>query len=226
METNLFLDFETDGKLIVQVGYILADQQYNIIKEVDKIINTGTEISERTQSIHGISTEISRSKGVLFTSLLDDLKGDFLEVKNIYTHNAAFDIGVLTYNLQLFQRDDILELVRSKNVICTMKTYKHFVGAIDKNSNIKSPSLSELYFKVFNKEIMKDTQHNALYDSKNLYYIVKELSSRDVQNDTILDIAPLRSLKVEELIKICKEKGLKKYSCLKKDQLIELISSA
>jgi DNA polymerase III epsilon subunit-like protein len=182
METNtnnLFIDFETDGKFIVQVGYILTDINYNIIKEYDKIINTGTIISERTRLIHGISTEISRIKGVPLTSILEEIKHDFLTIRNIYTHNAAFDIGVLKHNLTVFQRQDILDLVQSKNIICTMKTYKQFVGAIDKNSRPKFPNLAELYFKVFNTKITEDTQHNALYDSKNLYYIVKELSRKD-----------------------------------------------
>ncbi len=248
-KNNLFIDLETDGKTIVQISYILTDEKYNSLKEFDKIINTGTIISSYSSMIHGITTEISKYKGVKFNTILEEVKEDFLSVKNIYTHNANFDIGVLKYNLEEIGRYDIVDLIDSKIITCTMKTFKDFVEARDVNGKIKVPKLEELYIRVFGKEIPKNQQHNSLFDSRNLYYIVKELHNKDLLNkyldlvkkkeekeeneynksecliDSVVNKDPLKSLKIDELVKLCKEKGLKGYSSLTKDKLVELINN-
>jgi DNA polymerase III epsilon subunit-like protein len=226
----MFIDLETDGKTIVQISYIITDENYTMKKEFDKIINTGTIISNYTSMIHKITTEISRTKGVPFKSLLEEIKKDLLGVRTVYTHNAAFDIGVLVHNLEEIQRYDMVDLVESKQVVCTMKTFKEYVDARDINDKQKKPKLEEFYRKVFGKNIPQNEQHNSLYDTRYLYYAVRETYKNGIleeclnkKEECMIGDKKEKKQTMEELKEICKQKGIKGYSKLKREELIHLI---
>jgi len=81
---------------------------------------------------------------------------------------------VLRSEMYRYKLEYIIELIDTKMFFCTMRKTKHLVGATFKNSNnLKDPNLKELYYYTFDEEM--ENHHNSLYDTRNLYEIVKKL---------------------------------------------------
>ena len=81
---------------------------------------------------------------------------------------------------------------------------------------------------VNNNILMKTISENKLKQQTNTTDIVENIVSdtETITQDTIdesLDEEKLTKLSVKDLKKLCKDKGLEKYSKLKKDELIELL---
>ena len=128
--------------------------------------------SIKNSSFHGITNEISESDGIAFSEVAEFIRLYLPKVSNIVAHNLNFDLSILNSELYRIGMNSIISELNSKKMICTMRNTKNIVKAINKYG-IKDPSLKELYYYVFNKEI--ENAHNSKYDVINLHLSIKNL---------------------------------------------------
>ena len=135
-------------------------------------------ISEEVSKIHGITNDISLSKGLNIIDVLNEFFADFSSVDYIVGHNITFDLNMIRAELnrvivnpnnieQLSEFQTYLTTINeSINIYCTMKE-SIALCAIEKKDKFgrsynKFPKLIELYQKLFN--ITPNNLHNSLND--------------------------------------------------------------
>lgn len=166
---------------IVQFSYIIFDTEFKTLTKIkDCIIKIPDyiTISEEVSRIHGITNDISLSKGVNIVDVLNEFFVDFSSVDYIVGHNVSFDLNMIrvelnriivnaSYNEQVSEFQTHLTTINaSKNIYCTMKESIDLcaIQAKDKfgRSYNKFPKLIELYQKLFG--ITPNNLHNSLND--------------------------------------------------------------
>lgn len=170
---------------VVQVSMMLCDEHFEEIEFTDFVVKSdGFTISN--SNFHGITNEISETKGTLFLKIAETISKYLKQVSHIVAHNANFDISIIKSELYRLGLYSIIDEIDSKHILCTMKHTKMIVKAQYKNGGIKYPSLAELYSYVFNKNI--ENAHNSKYDVINLHNIVKNMyeSKELIFNDNIV----------------------------------------
>ena len=165
----------------VQFSYVIFDTELNkIVKIKDSIIKVpdGFTISEENANIHGITTEISFTKGVSLQPVLTEFFEDLKTVDHIVGHNVSFDINIVKVELhrlilKCLDLDEVIKfqdylkyLDTSKNIHCTMQETIEYcaIELKDKYGRPykKFPKLVELYQKMFN--VTPKNLHNSLID--------------------------------------------------------------
>ena len=106
---NLFFDTETSGlprnykahysdienwPRIVQLAWLIADDNGNILSESDNIIKVDFEIPEEVSLIHGITNAIAEEKGLPIHQVLQSFLNDLEKSDRIICHSVAFDLPV------------------------------------------------------------------------------------------------------------------------------------
>jgi len=166
---------------IVQFSYIIFDTDSNkIVKIKDCIIKVPDDvvITEDNSKIHGITTEISMTKGVSLKPILEEFFEDLSAADHIVGHNVSFDINMIKVELNRFILDtlDVNEVVNlhecltvlktSNNIYCTMQESIELCNIEMKDkfgrTYKKFPKLVELYQKMFN--VTPKNLHNTLND--------------------------------------------------------------
>lgn len=162
-------DFEK-WPYIVQLSYIVYDTNKNIILEnFDSIIKLqdNIEIPEETTKIHGITKEISNTRGIPISIALIKFNKDLLSADVIVGHNLSFDKRVIMVECMRnkiqqnfnFKRDKKPEYCTMKNSVDICKIEKL---TSDGEKYFKYPRLSELYLHLFG-ETPKGI-HNSIID--------------------------------------------------------------
>jgi DNA polymerase-3 subunit epsilon len=167
---------------IVQLSFVIYDTDLNDIAEAkDFIINVEGKviIPEESINIHGITNEISRSKGVTIEEVLNEFFYYLRNVDKVVGHNVSFDINMLKIELlriiylnknisseeQTETKYNLHFLTNFKNISCTLQDSIDLcdIKAIDRYGKqyAKWPKLSELHQKLF------DTIPNNLHNSFN-----------------------------------------------------------
>jgi len=167
---------------IVQFSYIIFDTEFKTLTKMkDCIIRVPDfiTISEEVSKIHGITNDISCSKGINIVGVLKEFFEDFSKVDYIVGHNVSFDLNMVRAELnritknsinnieQLSEFQNYLQILdSSKNVYCTMKE-SIALCAIQMKDKFgrtynKFPKLIELYQKLFN--VTPNNLHNSLND--------------------------------------------------------------
>jgi len=165
---------------IVQFSYIVYDDVTNrILKIKDYVIKVpdGIIISEESIKIHGITNEISQTKGVDIKTIFDEFIMDFENVDFVVGHNLDFDVKMIKaeimrkihYELIYFEKElykDYFQLISDyKKYVCTMKESIDLcaIEMVNKRGKyMKFPKLSELHFKLF--DTIPNNLHNSLND--------------------------------------------------------------
>ena len=166
---------------IVQFSYIIFDTELKtLVKMKDYILRVPDfiTISEEVSRIHGITNDISLSKGVNIVDVLNEFFADFSSVDYIVGHNVSFDLNMIRAELNRLivnanNNEELSEfqmhlttINASKNIYCTMKESIDLcaIQAKDKfgRSYNKFPKLIELYQKLFS--ITPNNLHNSLND--------------------------------------------------------------
>ena len=166
---------------IVQFSYIIFDTEFKtLVKMKDFIIRVPDfiTISEEVSKIHGITNDISLTKGVNIVDVLNEFFADFSSVDYIVGHNVSFDLNMIRAELnrlivnasnveQVSEFQTHLTIINtSKNIYCTMKESIDLCAIQTKDkfgrSYNKFPKLIELYQKLFN--ITPNNLHNSLND--------------------------------------------------------------
>ena len=235
-----------DGARIVQVSMMLCNEHFEEIELKDFIVKADGFSIDNSQ-FHGI-TQISATQGIPFSEVADVLASYLNQVSHVVAHNANFDLSIINSELYRLGMHSIIAQLQAKHILCTMKHTKMLVKA--RNSyGIKDPSLAELYTFVFKKNIQN--AHNSKYDVINLHSIVKSMHdsnllnlhqhitytpapqcvselSNDEQQDTPVPSDPpeidLSKLTLTQLRGQCKAKGIKGYTSLNKNALIEKLN--
>jgi DNA polymerase III epsilon subunit-like protein len=157
---------------VVQVSMMLCNEQFEEIEFTDFVVKSdGFTISN--SSFHGITNEISETNGTLFSKIAEQISVYLKQVSHIVAHNANFDISIINSELYRLGLYSIIDEIKTKRILCTMKHTKMIVKARNKKQFIKYPSLAELYSYVFKQNI--ENAHNSKYDVINLHSIVKNM---------------------------------------------------
>jgi DNA polymerase-3 subunit epsilon len=163
---------------IVQLSYIIYETDLNdIVEAYDYIIKTKEEINIPEDSIkfHGITNEISQSKGNNLNKVLQEFFINLQNIDVLVGHNVSFDINMIKvellriiyssnetktykYNLHL--------LTNFKNICCTLRESISIcnIQSFTKTgkSFLKYPKLIELHQKLF--ESTPNHLHNSFND--------------------------------------------------------------
>jgi len=162
-------DFEK-WPYIVQLSYIVYDTNKNIIIEnFDNVIKLqhDIDIPEETSKIHGITKEISNTRGIPISIALIKFNKDLQSADVIVGHNLSFDKRVIMVECMRnkiqqnfnFKRDKKPEYCTMKNSVDICKIEKL---TSDGEKYFKYPRLSELYLHLFG-ETPKGI-HNSIID--------------------------------------------------------------
>jgi DNA polymerase III epsilon subunit-like protein len=165
----------------VQFSWIIFDQQQNkIIKIQDYIIKLpeNFHLSEENIKIHGITNEMSQSKGVDISVAIDEFIKDYYISTFVVAHNLDFDLKII--------RADMMRILSGGCNENSAKKYKKFIDELkistkfyctmeesidlcdikmtnDKGKEYKKyPKLSELHYKLF--QSVPKNLHNSLND--------------------------------------------------------------
>lgn len=161
--------FETDKwPYIVQLSFLLYDVTNNHLLELeDLIINCDIDIPEEATKIHGITTNISRIKGIHINTALDVFDNALKKADVVVGHNISFDKRL--YMVETIRKNRTQYFTKNKirkQEYCTMKEGKQLCK-IEKTSQsgekyYKYPTLTELYLHLFKKQ--PQGVHNSLND--------------------------------------------------------------
>lgn len=176
----LFFDTETtglDSPKLVQLAYILSDENGRIIEQDDFIVKPyGFEIPADAVKLHGITTEIAKENGISLEMTLENFTQVLNRAKFVVAHNIAFDLKVMEL---AFHKNGKINLFESKKKVCTandIKTVRLFPNFMRKITNRQS--LSNLYYNLFNEKLAN--AHTATADTFALYKCFLELKSKNL----------------------------------------------
>ena len=156
---------------IVQMSMMLCNQACEEIVLKDFIVKADGFTIENSH-IHGITQEKSDLDGVPFMEAAAELWYMLTQASQIVAHNADFDVNVIKSELFRYGMNDMIDLIESKTVTCTMKKTMHMVN-VQGRYGVKFPSLAELYMYAFGEPITN--AHNSKYDVINLQKIAQHL---------------------------------------------------
>lgn len=173
---------------ILQLSWaIYNDETKEVEEEKDNLISIGTHIpiSPEATAIHGITSELSRAKGVPIEVALFDFKHAANRCGKIVAHNLEFDKNMLLVELH---RNRLYHMVFPPVEYCTMKegTIICKLVKIWKNGQVmfKYPKLIELYHSLFGNDVPSPVGlHNAKVDvdvCMKCYIRMMELKSANV----------------------------------------------
>ena len=155
---------------VVQLSCILFDTDTNeIIRSYDTVVKVpdNIKISEESISLHGISRDISNTRGLPVKDVLKEFNQMLIASDKVIGHNISFDKRVVMvesirlYISQYFTIDGARkpEYCTMKNSVDICKIEK--VGK-DGDKYFKYPSLTELHDKLFQKT--PKNVHNSMVD--------------------------------------------------------------
>ncbi len=160
---------------IIQISYILFDicNNTSISKNHYIQLENNIVISDESYEKHKINKELLDISGENIKIVLNEFN-KFLALSDIVVgHNISFDkqlIFVECFRNKIDQNFTkfINNKKITKNEYCTMKNSKHICNIVKVNKfnkpYYKSPSLSELYKKIFPNEFLPNDLHNSIID--------------------------------------------------------------
>jgi DNA polymerase III epsilon subunit-like protein len=149
---------------MVQIAWLLADENESIKSKHSFIIKPeGYRIPNRVIKIHGITMKRALEEGIPVEDALHQFLKDANFADVLVAHNVAYDYGVVRGELL---RKKIPDFLNGYSKFCTMtsKPVLDFCKSFRSNGSRQCPSLSELYFLLFNEKL--DDAHDALTDAK------------------------------------------------------------
>ena len=161
---------------LVQLAWQLHDRNGKLLSQESHIIKpVGFDIPFKAEQVHGISTKRAQQEGVALEEVFKLFIKDLDQTKLLVGHNIEFDINIIgaEYIRQNLQPDFFLGLERLDTGIASIE-FCQLAGGI--GGKLKMPRLNELYFKLFNKNIVD--AHDAAYDvdatARSFFGLIKE----------------------------------------------------
>lgn len=181
-ETN-GLPVELDGSIkneyeyprLVQLAYLLTNENGDILSEGNFLIKPSNfEISQDSTEIHGITNKMANVSGIDIRLVLALFENLVENSTHVIGHNISFDINVIKSELLRLKMTNPFQ---HQIQVCTMILSTDYCEKGQYQSN-KWPKLSELYFKIFEKEYNEG--HNAKNDVMATVKCFWELRKRDI----------------------------------------------
>jgi hypothetical protein len=165
---------------IVQLSYLKYDSERNHLQEKDSIIKIPENVimDEKNIAIHGITNEVSQTKGVSLIRVIDDFINDISDVDLLIGHNLEFDLKMMVVELFRIINESTDEVVKQtysekmdklyslNKYYCTMQNSINLCKLPNPNKKYgdqyKYPRLDELHTHLFGKKPQK--LHNSLND--------------------------------------------------------------
>ena len=144
---------------IVQLAweeYDIAEEQISAKEYIIK--PKGFTIPDSAVNVHGITTERATKEGVDLRTVLNEFSEVIDKSEVLVAHNMSFDKNVIGAE---FIRENIQNKLFETKSICTKETSTNYCK-LPGNYGYKWPTLSELYFKLFDKDF--EEAHNASVD--------------------------------------------------------------
>lgn len=147
-----------DTSRIVQIGYIILNNNNEIIARKSLLINPNNRFQITNSHIHGITEDIAVKYGLDIDDALRILEFDVKECKLLICHNVSFDKNVLLSELYRSNKfSSLLINILRLPVYCTMEKGK------EKFALKKFPKLTELV-KLVSPQSVWIQKHDALDD--------------------------------------------------------------
>lgn len=166
----LVIDTETTGIFheknhIVQLSYLILNQEFNPVIKKDFIIYVEEEITN--SHIHGITSELSHLSGIHIDNALNQLWYDVRGWESqicIVGHNIEFDLKFLLSEVERVGHKPLKNFLSCEDRFCTM-LYSTDICCIPNkwNTGNKYPKLEQLYEFLYNNSF-NGTYHNAMDD--------------------------------------------------------------
>lgn len=138
---------------IIQFAYIVYNDNDVELKKYNAYVKNRI-IDNRAKQITGITNDILMNKGIKFVDIIQDFVNDLINVRHICGHYIHTDIAKIKTNVEKYNITFNINILDNINIIDTYIMYKQIED--------KHITLSELYFKLFNKKMVG--AHNALTD--------------------------------------------------------------
>lgn len=189
----------TNWPRTVQISWIVSNVRGQIISRQNYIVKPeGFSIPPELTKVHGITTERALEEGENLNNILDHFLRDLQQVSYIVGHNISFDKNVVAAeiyrkggekHLDEIVIDKYVDLLENKPTICTMLSSTNYCRIPRYNNEYKWPKLSELYYKLFNKELVD--AHDSSVDVQatfDCFWKLKELGvigNIDIEDNVI-----------------------------------------
>ena len=189
----------TNWPRIVQISWIVSNVRGQIISRQNYIVKPeGFSIPPELAKVHGITTERALKEGEKLNNILDYFLRDLQQVSYIVGHNISFDKNVVA--AEIYRKgnekhldenciDKYVDMLETKPTICTMLSSTNFCRIPRYDNGYKWPKLSELYYKLFNKELVD--AHDSSVDVQatfDCFWRLKELGiigNIDIEDNVI-----------------------------------------
>ena len=159
---------------MVWLGFILLDENGEIVREGYYYVNPNVEIPVNITRIFGVSTEMVVKYGNSMEEILHILQTVVKKSKYIIGHNVEFDYKIIS--AEIVRNKAAFSLKRKKR-ICTMHSSREFCNLRIINGKYITPKLTELYQKLFNKELLAETTREDVRATAKCFW---ELKSRGI----------------------------------------------
>jgi exodeoxyribonuclease X len=174
MQPAIFItDTETTGATladkIVDIAFIEVDDELNVLREVQSLVDPQRPISFSAQAIHGITPEMVADKPTieeLFSVVLPEQGFTLPEDVQIIAHNSMFDRRYV----------EVLPFPKISGFTCTLRLARRY---LPKAENHKLTTL------VYQYGLYKGEAHGALEDARmalSLLKFIVELSEKGIRD--------------------------------------------
>ena len=146
----------------VQIAWQLHDEMGNCLEHQDFLIKPeGFNIPYDAERIHGISTQLASTKGLLLVDVLAKFNDVLAKSKFVVGQNVGFDINILGCEYDRFKIETLLNDLPVLDT-CTEKTASLCKLPGGRGGKFKLPTLTELHQHLFNESFAE--AHNATAD--------------------------------------------------------------
>lgn len=170
----------------IQVGAILADEQEEL-EHLNLIVQpNGRTCHPMAEKVHGISVEYAEENGLPELEVTEQFGKMMRKADIIVCHNFDFDWQYVRHMMER-NIDNLSDEARSAFYLdlpsfCTMKdkAVKKFVGAKNKNNQLKWPKLIELFERVANAYEAKHGEpweHASFFSDDNAHDAFADISA-------------------------------------------------
>lgn len=158
-----------ESSRIVEIGYEIYSKDGVKLNQSSSLIKPDN-FKVKNHDIHGITHEMAEKNGHLILEVLRQVEDHLENVKTLVGHNIMFDISVILSECYRYNYISLIQKLLSKNIKCTMKLGKAYLGIS------KDPSLIMLYRSMFKNYIIQT--HRALDDVKlcaKCYFVMEKI---------------------------------------------------
>jgi len=144
---------------IVQVAWLIYDEQRNLVKQQNHYINAeGVNITQSAIETHGITPEYLSSNGEPQSQVMEMLANDLVEYEpQIIGHFMQLDYYLLG---AAFYRTGVFNPLSKLPVFCTMVATTQLL----RSPSTRQLRLGDLYYMLFKTDLQH--QHDALHDAQ------------------------------------------------------------